>query len=330
MVSKFHKGMIRNQDGTFSRTPQYDTWSTYNDIQLKDNYECTPKLPEEFQATPYHPEPSRLNLEWSHNGEWVLVPKTREEEGPDYKNYRIGRVERYIDTDGEIRKALSYGDEDTKLKIWYRLDEMFLAFTQWKIPEPSLHYNGRKFSTEIRRPPGSKNTSKAKTKTNSQGQGSGDQSKDIQGKGYQRGGGRGRGAKQYQARGRGVSTARGGGRPSYSDPGWAKDYIEWDKVQTSGPNTHRSQQRWEEDQWSDSRSQRDHREYYRYPDETHQREGYHTSSYESRKRTRSPSPRRYRRRDYSPRYEQGRGRGRSGKDYSSDERDSRRYPSHDR
>ena len=74
-----HKGMLKNPDGTFSRTPQYDTWNTNNDIQLKDYHESTPKMPEELLLTPYHPKPTRLKLGWTFNG----------------------RVERYIDTDDE-------------------------------------------------------------------------------------------------------------------------------------------------------------------------------------------------------------------------------------
>ena len=332
MVSRNHKGLIRNPNGTFSRTPQYETWNTHNDIQLKDYHESTPKTPEELLLTPYHPKPTRLKLNWSYDGEWVLVPKNNKEKGPDFMNYRIGRVERYIDTDGKIKRALSYGEEDIKLTVWYRLDEMFQAYPLWNIPKPCKYYNGRKFNMESRRIPGSKPTSKAKRKSSSQSQEPGDQSKDIQGKRGQRGTG------QYQPRGRGISTSRGGGRPSHKDykdskdsrdSGWEREYREWDELQATGSRTHRDQQRWEEDSWREYKefkdSQRPQRESYRNPEE-----GYYTVGYEERKRARSPSPRRHDRRDYSPRYEHERGRGRGGRNYSPDERDSRRYPSHDR
>ena len=187
---------------------------------------------------------------------------------------------------------------------------------------------------ETRRIPGSKPTSKAKPKPSSQSQVPGDQSQDIQGKRDQRGGGMSRGTGQYQPRGRGISTSRGGGRPLHKDPGWDREYREWDELQASGSRTHRDQQRWEEDSWNEYKEYKDNlgsqREFYRNPDLTHMREGYHTSGYEERKRARSPSPRRHGRRDYSPKYEHERGRGRAGKDHSSDERDSRRYPSNDR
>ena len=239
----------------------------------------------------------------------------------------IGRVERYIDTDGNIKRALSYGDKDIKLVIWYRLDEIFQAFPLWKIPQPYKFYNERRFNMETRKPPGSKYAFKPSL----QSQVPGDQSYDIQGKKGYRGRGRGRGTGQYQPRGRGRSTSRGGGRPSHKDSGWERDYKEWDEQQSSGSGTHRDQHRWEEDPWTEHEdAPRSHRDYYKDPDMTHQREGYHSTRYEGRKRVRSPSPRRYRRRDYSPRYEYESGRGRGGRSYSPEDNGSRRYPSHGR
>ena len=343
MVSRRHKGMLKNPDGTFSRTHQYDTWNTNSLVQLKDYHESTPKMPEELLLTPHHPKPSRLKLGWSFDGEWVLVPKNSKDKGPDFTDYRIGRIERYIDTDGNIKRALSYGDEETKLIIWYRMDEMFQTFPQWQIPQPSRYYNGRKFNMEARRATSTKSSNKGKSKTSSQSQVPGDQSKDIQGKKGHRGGSANRGIGHYQPRGRGISTSRGGRRPSHKDPGWYKEYREWDEEQTSasgsGSRTHRDQQRWEED----PRSEYEYegygtRDYYRNPDQAHQSEGYgyFTTGYEDRKRARSPSPRRHRRRDYSPKYEYERGRGRGGRNYSPEDRSdrsdrsNRRYPSHDK
>ena len=61
-VSRYHKGMLKNPDGTFTRTPQYETWNTNNEIQLRDNHESTPVMPEEVSLTPYHPKPTRMKL----------------------------------------------------------------------------------------------------------------------------------------------------------------------------------------------------------------------------------------------------------------------------
>merc|ERR1712239_115287 len=139
---------------------------------------------------------------------------------------------------------------------------MFQIFPRWKIIQPTLFYNGRKFSREPKRSLGTK--SKAKPKNNSQNQEPIDQSKDIQGDGYMRGG------------------ARGRGRPSGRNSRWHNEYNDWDRDQSSGSRSYRSQQEWDDESWSD-RSQRDHGEYY---DDTQEREGYYTKKYDSRKRSR--------------------------------------------
>ena len=195
-VSSQHKGMLKNPDGTFSTTPQFETWALDNEIQLEEKYDTTPKMPEDLQAVPNHPRPSKLNLKWSYKGEWILVPKDR-----DYRvhvDYRVGRIETYVDTDGLYRKALSYGEEDRKLTVWYDLEGMFKAFPEWEIPEP-IFYNGKRFRHQYRR--------KEEPTSNDE---PGDQStKDIQ-----RGRSKSRGAGQYHKRGSGRSTSRGGGRPT--------------------------------------------------------------------------------------------------------------------
>ena len=58
-VSRLHKGMLRNPNGTLTRTPQYETWCRDNEVQLKDLYETPPHMDEESATIPYHPKPSR-------------------------------------------------------------------------------------------------------------------------------------------------------------------------------------------------------------------------------------------------------------------------------
>ena len=145
------------------------------------------------------------------------------------------------------------------------------------------------------------------------------------------------GTGQYQSRGRGRPTSRGGGRPSSKNTEWDREYKEWDELQATGSKSYRDQQSWEEESWKDYKDHKDNhrsqREYHRNPDMTHQREGYYTVEYEERKRARSPSSRRHERhdrRDHSPRYEHEKGKGRGRRNYSPEDRGSRRYPSHDR
>ena len=134
-VSILHKGLIQNPDGTLSRTPQYNTWTQNTNMQLKKLYETTPGMPAEIEDW-YHPEPSKLDLDWTHEGAWIMIPTGRDDRGPDYKNCRMGRMEKYIDTDGKIRRAVSYGEEELKLRVWFHIEDMKAAFPDWHIPDP--------------------------------------------------------------------------------------------------------------------------------------------------------------------------------------------------
>ena len=168
LVSRAHKGLIINLDGTMLRTPQYETWCKNNNVQLKLVYESIPTMPEGITEI-YHPLPTYLSIGWTFDGEWVIVPSNNKEVGPEYEKHRLGRIERYIDTDGKIRKALSYGNEDIKLTVWFDLEEVLKAFPNWVIPDPGVYYNGRKFNKKAKRTP--------KAEKNP-----GDQPKGIQGK----------------------------------------------------------------------------------------------------------------------------------------------------
>ena len=66
-----------------------------------------------------------LNLIFTHTGEWVKVPKYRDQKGgPDYHSYNVGRLEMYIDTDGITRSAVSYGDDADKLTVWFDYNKL--------------------------------------------------------------------------------------------------------------------------------------------------------------------------------------------------------------
>ena len=105
----------------------------------------------------------------------------------------MGRIEKYIDIDGMIRKAVSYGMDDFKLKVWYSLDQIIQAFPNWKYEESTKFYNGRKFGMQVKRSSNNDNTSRNKPRVPL------DQSQDIQGK---------RGT-----RGRGLITTQGQNSP---------------------------------------------------------------------------------------------------------------------
>ena len=150
-VSNQFRGLIINNDGTITMTPQFYTWSNNSDIQLQKLFKVAPVFPAEVNSVG-HPRATRQNIVWTHDGEWILVPVSRLDKGPDFKETLVARIERSIDIDGNIKKALSYGDDETKLKVWFDLEEMKDAFPHWKIPNPSNFYNGKKFSAGLRKP----------------------------------------------------------------------------------------------------------------------------------------------------------------------------------
>ena len=150
-VSNQFRGLIVNRDGTITMTPQFFTWSNNQEIQLQKLFKVAPPHPAEVDNEG-HPKPTRRNIVWTHDGEWVEVPLSRHDKGPIFKETLVARVERSIDIDGNIKKALSYGDDETKLKVWFDLGEMLEAFPHWKIPSPSIFFNTRKFNTSIKKP----------------------------------------------------------------------------------------------------------------------------------------------------------------------------------
>ena len=115
-VSFEHKGLLINPNGTMSRTPQYDTWNRNPNMQLMKLYDTNPRMPEEVEGE-NHPGTSRLGIGWTHEGEWVLVPTFRTGGGIDYRNCKDARLEKYIDMEGNIRRAICYGNEAEKLKV---------------------------------------------------------------------------------------------------------------------------------------------------------------------------------------------------------------------
>ena len=290
-VSILHKGLLQNLDGTLSMTPQYDTWTENTNMQLQELYVTTPGMPAEINDW-YHPEPTLLNLKWSHEGEWVKIPTSRDDKGPDYKDCRMGRIEKYIDLEGKIRRAVSYGNEELKLKVWFNIEDMKTAFPDWHIPNPCPYYNGRRFNLGQRRKAGS--NSNPTSKPNPQPR---DQSgKDIQGRrgNQQPYRGRGRGSRGYQPRGR-VTT-----------------YQEWDNQQSTSSSNPKDGQHCEQESWED------------YQHTMAEEKGAKPKDYRSRDQYRDPRPQRDSQRyQHQPRedYQRDRRRERDNLDLVYDQRD---------
>merc|ERR1711874_406088 len=99
----------------------------------------------------WHPKPNKLKLFFSHNGEWVRVPVRREDtSGPDYTEFNIARLEKYIDIEGEIKKAVCYKKDNKDMNIWFDYEELKRALVNWPLPDTPYYYNTRRWNNRIR------------------------------------------------------------------------------------------------------------------------------------------------------------------------------------
>ena len=157
---------LMNEKGQYVINIQTATWIT----KLKEKELGTPNLqyrkvyPGEehslkdeypsFLDYEWHPQPTLLNLRYSHSGYWVLAPKARgDKTGPFYLNHNIARIEPYIDLQGNVKEAVAYGrDMNMKImQIWFDLDKVKAARGSWIFPEIPYFYNSRKWKNKLRR-----------------------------------------------------------------------------------------------------------------------------------------------------------------------------------
>ena len=312
-------GMLDNGNGTYSSTKMSETWKNNKEIQLINNYDSAPPRPDFLENFPEHPDPSTLNAEWSYKGEWREAPKEAKGTGEKGTDTRVARIERYIDYDGRIKRAICYGGKMGDLKIWFDFEEVKKVFPNWDTNKESVYYNNKTFTGTLKREYQEERKGKKP---------SGDQSKDIQ-EGASRGrgkrGGYSGGATGY-SRGNHHNRGGGGKRREARDT----EYQEWDEWQSAGVSRGGRSQ----DEMSD-------RSTYSEPQGRRKRDnspGYTTKRFsEARRRNWSPDPERSNRRGRSQeRYRDNRDLhtgpcygGCDSRDYSSD-RSERREPSPDR
>ena len=77
-----------------------------------------PNLPD------FHPPWTNLSLEWTTTGEWIPVPKFSDHVGSEPRNYKVARREKYIDEEGKLKEAISYGLDENSLTVWYDLEAL--------------------------------------------------------------------------------------------------------------------------------------------------------------------------------------------------------------
>ena len=334
-LSDILPGCLMNSDGTFTMTPQGMTKANNEEMQLlKELHLFTPIEVENLKDIIDHPLPLMIKLIWSYPGEWILVPRdTRIQEDLNLETGRVARLEKYIDEKGNINRAISYGEEESKLRVWYRLEDLQKILPKWKIPLQPIFYNGKKCSKEMKREDGERRKPRRRKKSEPT-----DQPTDTKSDGYVRGGrgGRARGGYTRGNRGqnqRGSGAGRGGPTPR-EDQRW-QGYNEWDQQQSSGArprnNNNNQGQEYEEEYWPENDYyNRPHGEYQGQNQYDYYRPDGHERSDSSRrgKRSRSPSWNRNNARDENPRQERSRGRDRQEGGQSSREGSKRRqYPS---
>ena len=163
--SDIYKGLLDHGNGCFSLSKQFTTWykekfrkgGTPN-IQMENTYEnWTGKHPLEFPEDPildqsWHPKPIKQKLVFSYSGEWVRVPVRRgDTSGPDYIEYNIARLEKYIDIEGEVKKAVCYKKDNKDMNIWFDYEELKRALGNWTLPDTPYYYNTRRWKNKIRK-----------------------------------------------------------------------------------------------------------------------------------------------------------------------------------
>ena len=64
----------------------------------------------------------------------------------------MARIEKYIDEEGRVQEAFSYGESDKTLIIWYSLDAYKAAHQYWIEPNPRRppFENTKKFNRRLR------------------------------------------------------------------------------------------------------------------------------------------------------------------------------------
>ena len=242
-ISMLHKRMLLNEDGTLTITPQYWTWSKNPTMQLQRLYEVLPDFPADINRQ-NHPKITLLFLEWTHEGEWVLVPIDEMDEGPVYKDTKVARIESYIDLDGRIKRAVSYGKEEAKLTAWFDIDELKQAFPHWTIPIPGLYYNTRRFSPDIRRQIKGAEFTGANSVPISNLRPRNQSSNDIKGtKGNQQ-----------------APINKNNGYRNNQYRYNTQAYKEWDRQQQAGPSNAPGSKQWEQEAWDEYQQSRNQRE----------------------------------------------------------------------
>ena len=146
LVSHELGGLMQNSDGAWDMTPLFETWIKDVNVQRINTYNIKPNIPQEILFRP-HSEPSNLNLKWSHVGEWdQLICFTG-----DKPVVLAVRIEKFVELDGSIRRAICYGDQAERLNVWFRIEDIMTTHKGWRPTEPNPFYNTKRFNPETRR-----------------------------------------------------------------------------------------------------------------------------------------------------------------------------------
>ena len=75
---------------------------------------------------------------------------TKVDDEMDISSYLVGRIEKYIDSDGVIREAIAYGTKESELLVWYHLDDIKRTFVKFVFPDVSKWENTKTWKIEYK------------------------------------------------------------------------------------------------------------------------------------------------------------------------------------
>ena len=79
-------------------------------------------------------------------GYWLKLP-TNNETGrlieANLTSFNIGRVENYVTEEGEAKQAFAYGDKDSELLVWYRMEDLKKYFDHFEFSSTPMWENTR-------------------------------------------------------------------------------------------------------------------------------------------------------------------------------------------
>ena len=149
-LSKVYMGLLKNKDGTTAITQQFLTKCANQKLQLVSRHRVRPDKYPAGISNKGHPKISTTRCDWTHEGRWAKMPidKTKKlrvsNKGyVENKDYRVVRIEKYIDEAGVIKQAVCYSKDASDMEVWFEFDDFKETHPLWEIPEEHEFFNAK-------------------------------------------------------------------------------------------------------------------------------------------------------------------------------------------